>query len=359
MIYSPSKLAVFVLIATIAGPPHACFAATSGTGSGPPDPYGLAVPSSMTARATTASAAASLAQSAAGAFNKWGLSHVIQKYLKHEDNNIAELLKTTGQTGVLYRVDIQKVEGETPFYSVVGDGVQLVGAGTSPLSVNTAAQQQDTIAPAPSTGATIDRSMSYFLWFSKEGNKIKASTIPATQLINDTARRFADEKLLDAENKAAQTRALELAVVQMQNKVKSAEERARITELQRQQAETESKVHEIENQLQAALERSRRAQAASQTLTVIASALTLASQASMLKTSLGADATPEIDSAKSTADLQKIADDLAKSSSETANKFELELRTLDDRSNGIRVESLKFIRTTDYPINSVPELRQP
>jgi hypothetical protein len=266
---------------------------TPGTGAGPLDPHGLSEPAPVTRRAETASKAADLAQGAASWFNELGVRAVVQQSLNQQNSRIRDVLNSTGQPGVLYRVDIQKTEGEIPFYSVVGRQVQYVGAGTSPIAVNSAANQQPTLRPAPSDGATVAIERSYFIWFTKDGKNIQATAIPAAGLINETARRFADRKLLLQLNVTDQARALSAAVEHIDKTARSNKVSRKIADMRARQEETNKRVREVEAKLQAELEKAKKAQAAAATLSLISSALTLASQIVTLKASLGTDAPPK------------------------------------------------------------------
>jgi hypothetical protein len=331
----------------------------AGTGAGPLDPHGLSEPAPVTRRASTARQAAALAQKAASWVNELGVQEVVERSLTEQDSRIRDVLEKTGQPGVLYRVDIQKTESEIPFYSVVGRQVQYVGAGTSPIGVNSAANQQAYLRPSPDKGATVDLGRSYFIWFTKDGKAIQATAIPAGGLINETARRFADRKLLESLNLTDQAHATKAALDHIERTTHSDEVKRKIAEMRARQEETNKRVLEIDAKLKAELERAQKAQAAATTLSLISSTLTLGTQIATLKASLGADAPPEIDSAKSPAELQQIANDLAKSAKDRGNAYQVDYNNYIDQARGVRLEVLQFVEKSNYPTTSVPELRHP
>jgi len=333
------------------------------TGAGPLDPRGLAEPSPITRRAKSASGAASLAKAAAIWFNETvGVKAVISRSLEQENARIRDSLNSTGQAGVLYRVDIEKTEAEIPFFAVVGGGAHFVGVGTSPYGVHSAAYQlkDDDLRVQPSRGAVLAVDRSYFLWFAKAkvSRDVEATLFPASGVLNETARRLADQKLLERLNIEEGERALNSAVTQMEQNTRSADVKRHIAEMRKRQEETNKRVLEIEAKLQQKLERARKAQAAAQTLSLISTALTLATQIATLKASLGPDAPAGLDAAKSPAELQEIVKRLATVAKERGDEFQLQYRSQTNAARGIRTEYLQLLRQSRYPVNTVPELRK-
>lgn len=323
----------------------------------PDDPYGMFEPDNVAGRGKTASAAADAVQSAASWINELGVRVLVTQLVKAENEGISDLLNESGQAGVLYRIDIQKVEGETPFYSVVNRSIQRVGAGSSPLAVNLAINQQDQLRPAPSPGASLDIDKSYFIWFTREGNQMVARDIPARNLVSATARAFADQKLLETQNEANRARALGASVAHLEKSIKDKALQKRFADWKAKQDATNQKVAEIHKRLNAELEKAKKAQRTAAIFSLISGSMTLASQAVTLKNSLGADAPAgAIDSAKTPADLQKIAKDVEVSATNNIEKMNVEYKGFVDQQNGIRGEYLLILRETKYPVGEVPEL---
>ncbi|NTI49012.1 hypothetical protein G6L94_11865 [Agrobacterium rhizogenes] len=310
----------------------------------------------VTKRGNTASNAADLVQAAASWVNELGVRKIVDKAVTSENGRIKGILQTTGQPGVLYRVEIERTDGETPFYGVVGGGIQLIGAGSTPIAVNSAINQQDQLRPAPTSGATVDLEKSYFLWFSKDATGILATALPAYGIINETARRYADQKLLDSLNAQDRANALQAAVIVSEKTIKDRKLRDKIATLRKEQQATDDAVTKVSEQLSVELERVKKAQRVGSTLSMLAGVLNLASQVATLTTELGADTPASVKDATSNADLQKIAKGLEDSSQANVNALQVQYTSLVDKGTGIRTEYLGILRTSNYPINQVPEL---
>ena len=119
-----------------------------------------------TGKAATASAAASAAQAGAGWLNQYLNSKVVSSSIADNNKFIKDTLVSTGQTGVLYEVAIQRFEAEAPVYTVVSGGIQYLGAGTSPTAVSFANTKRDTLQASTSSGAVLDEDKSHFIWFT-------------------------------------------------------------------------------------------------------------------------------------------------------------------------------------------------
>ncbi|RWM10436.1 hypothetical protein [Mesorhizobium sp.] len=322
------------------------------------DPYGLSEPPPVTRRAETASKAADLAQAAATWINELGVRQVVRNSIRSEDANIKALINRSGQAGVLFEVYVERTDGEIPFYSVVGDGIQMVGAGSSPIAINSAANQQDRLRPSPRSGAVVDTEKSYFLWFTKDANGIQATTYAAIPIIYETNRRYADKKLLETLNQREQDVAIEAAVSHIEKSVRTKKLKEKLADLKKRQDETNAAILRIDQSLKAELEKARKAQQASSTLSLLASALTLSSQIATLQSSLGTDAPASVGAAKSTAELKQIVDGMASESIKNGDKLTLQYGETIDRRRGVRLEYIQFLREQRYPIPAVPELRQ-
>jgi hypothetical protein len=188
---------------------------------------------------------------------------------------------------------------------------------------------------------------------------MQSTLIPATVVLNETARRLADQKLLERFKVADGERALGSALTQVEKDTRRAEVRRQIEDMRKRQAETNKRVRDIEAKLVAELERARKAQAAAQNLSFVSSALTLGAQAAQLKAELGPDApAAEIDAATSPADLQEIANRLATEAQRNGDALQVEYRAQTDAASGVRTESLRVLRDSHYPVHNVPELKQ-
>lgn len=323
----------------------------------PKDPYGMFDPGNFAGRGATASAAADGLQAAASWINDLGVTVRVNQLVKADDKAINDLLTNTGQEGVLYRINIQKVEGEIPFYSLVNNTIQRVGAGSSPLGVNLAIDQQKQYRPAPTQGATLDEDKSFFMWFTKEGKQIVARDIPAKNLNSVTALNFADQKLRETQIEANKALALGATVNHLEKTIKDKAIQKKLAEWKGKQDETNRQAKEIGKRLQEEMEKAKKAQRTAAIFSLISSGMTLASQAVTLKNSLGADApTGAIDSAKSPADLQKIATDVEATHTNNAENLRVQYQGFVDQGNGVRGEFLQILRETKYPLGQVPEL---
>jgi hypothetical protein len=324
----------------------------------PVDPYGMFEPDPVAGRAKTASAAADAAQAGAAWVNELGVNERVSQLVLKENDTIKNLLVESGQAGVLYRVDIQRIEREMPVYSVVGDTIQRVGTGSSPLAVNSAANQQAQIGTSPSTGATVDPENSYFIWFSSDGTDMVATTISSQSLIRQTALQFSDEKLLLTLNEANKAKALGAGVARLEKRTTDDALRQKLIALRTRQIATNQQATEIGKRLEKELAKAKKAQSVATTLSLISGALTLASQAASLKAALGADAPANaIDNARSPADLQQIAEDVETSATNNVEQLRIDYKGVIDQSDGIKTEFLQILIETKYPINEVPELR--
>jgi hypothetical protein len=313
-------------------------------------------PGNFVGRAETASAAVKGLQRAASWINDLGVSARVYQLVKADDQSISDLISATGQTGVLYRVDIQKVDGETVVYSLVNNSIHPVGAGSSPLGVNIAVNQQDQLKPAPSSGATMDDDKSYFIWFTKEGGQIVARDIPAKNLISLTAFNLADQKLLETQKLANSALAMGATVKHLEVTIKDKALQKKLADWKSRQDETNRQAIEIGKQLESELEKARKAQRTAALFSLISGGMTLASQAVTLKNSLGSDAPKTIDGAKSSAELQKIANEVEATHTNNAETLRTKYQGFVDQGNGERVEFLQILRETKYPVGQVPEL---
>ena len=91
-------------------------------------------------------------------------------------------------------VQIEQIDHETPIYYLVGDNVDLVGAGTSKEDVYFAYIQKDRLRAARD-GAKSDIERSSFLWFTKSGKGIfRVASVPAAFVVYPAAQNLADVK---------------------------------------------------------------------------------------------------------------------------------------------------------------------
>ncbi len=316
----------------------------------PPEPPGFI------GRGRTVSAAANAARAACQCLNEILIRRRVEQALREKDGVISDLLSSSGQTGVLVRINIQKLAGETPIYSIVGNDVLVVGAGTDPSAVNLAYHQRDQLEPAPNRNATIDLDKSYFIWLSKDGRDVTAEIRNARGVVSETARIYADEKILQSLNAANDVAALGVAAAHLEKNVSDRRLKQKLADLRQRQLDDEKKVKEIEENLAKELERARKAQATAATLSMVASVMTLASQIGTAVTSLGADAPTGLDKASSPGELQTMVDDLVKSSDAKAGRLRLDYKSVTDGRTGIRNEMLTILKQSRYPISSVPQI---
>jgi hypothetical protein len=238
----------------------------------------------------------------------------------------------------------------------VNNSIHPVGAGSSPLGVNIAVNQQDQLKPAPSSGATMDDDKSYFIWFTKEGGQIVARDIPAKNLISLTAFNLADQKLLETQKLANSALAMGATVKHLEVTIKDKALQKKLADWKSRQDETNRQAIEIGKQLESELEKARKAQRTAALFSLISGGMTLASQAVTLKNSLGSDAPKTIDGAKSSAELQKIANEVEATHTNNAETLRTKYQGFVDQGNGERVEFLQILRETKYPVGQVPEL---
>jgi hypothetical protein len=276
--------------------------------------------------------------------------------LLSKEPSIIHLLDSTGQVGVLVHVNIQKLQGETPIYSVVGNDVSILGAGTSPSAVNLAYRQLDHLEVTTARGAIVDLDKSYFLWFSRADRALTAEMRSARGVISESARAFADDKILQSINKANDVAALGAAAAHLEKAMSDQRLRENLANLRQKQVDDEAKIKSIEEDLAKALDKARRAQATAATLTMISSAMTLASQIGTAVASLGQDAPPGLERASSPAELMNMVNDIALSADSSASRLRIEYKSHLNSRTDTRTEILSILRQSRYPISEVPQI---
>lgn len=306
-----------------------------------------------------AKVASKAAAMAATEFNERVVAKVVEDAIARRDEEIKSLLETTGQKGVLVRVDIQRTDGELPFYSVVGGEVAIVGAGSGPGAVALAASQTSQLRAGLSPGAKLDANKSYYLWFTKGGEGIIATFLTNHGVTNEVARLFADSKLLAAANDMNGARSLEAAVEFSSANIKQASLRQELLKFKKQEEQLNKTIADIDNRLSRELAKARRAQETARSLGLLAGVLSLASQASAVRDSLGEDAPASLDNVKTFDELKGIANAIVERTNGTVNAIQVERGFSVNQRQGLRSDYMKIIVNSGYPVNQVPELRVP
>lgn len=286
-------------------------------------------PPEISARGDTASASAKSASRLAAWWNDLGLSIAINRSLRKHDAETGTLLQNTGQPGVLVYVQIERIDHETPIYYLVGDNVDLVGAGTSKEDVYFAYIQKDRLRAARD-GAKSDIERSSFLWFTKSGKEVQVASVPAAFVVYPAAQNLADVKLRETLNMTADGHALDLAVGYLEQTTKDAALKKRIVELRARQAETNQRVAKIESDLQMELDRARKAQSVAFQLQTIATVFNIGQQVASIASYLGDDTFPAIKDAKTPEELKGAVSSMLADSVQRRDALQVQYKSFTD-----------------------------
>ncbi|BBO04467.1 hypothetical protein SG09_38170 [Bradyrhizobium ottawaense] len=349
----------FVLIAILF--PSQLVAQVPGTGTaasgaiGGPSRFG---PPPAVGRAATVKAAAGASKAVVSFLNNLGLKHEVEVSLDALSPTINQLLKNSGQAGVLVAVDVEVFRGEQDFYQLAGGKIHLIGAGSSPHDVYLAFASSDRIGPLPvSKGAMLDNQNSYTIWFTKTKGEVNATTESREMLSQTVAREYIDVALRDRSLQVLGERALQAALQKISDEVTQQTIKQRIAQLRNDQEANAKKLERIQVDLQAELDRAQRAQAMYVQLSFIAGILSIAQQVAAFKAALGSDAPPAADHAQSTDDLKQIAQQVQQQAEQKAAAFKIDYSQTLDAGHHIQVERLNILRVQNYPATDVPQLR--
>jgi len=313
-------------------------------------------PPEISERASTASAAVASAAKIAEWVNALGVSQVVDRSLREQDQHIAALLHSTGQPGVLAYVQIERSDAVVPVYDVVGDKVLVIGAGTTVDDVYFAYSQTDTMR-ATRSGAQLDIDRSYFLWFTKSGEDVQVTSTPARFVIYPAAQRRSDVKLRDTLLATADGRALGLAVDNLERSAKSADLKKQIAALKAQQAETNKNVAKIDSELQREIERARKAAVVANQLATMAGIFTIAAQVSSASSYLGSDTTPEVANARNPEQLRSGVDSILSDAVQRPDELQIQYNSSVDQRSGLRAQYLQILTVGKYPTGDVPQIK--
>jgi hypothetical protein len=314
-------------------------------------------PPEVTGRGTTASAAVNSAPQLASWWNEWGIATSVTRSLRERDSEIRRLLDSTGQPGVLVYTQVERIDAEVPVYYLVGDSVDVVGAGTTADDVYFSYIQKDRLRAARD-GAKVDVDHSNFLWFTKAGGQtVQVTSTPAMFVVYPAAQRLGDAKLRDALNAAADAKALGMAVDYLEQTTKDVALKKKIAALKASQAETNQRAAKIESDLQQALERARKAQSVALQLDTMAAIFNVATQVASASSYLGADAPASIGDAKTPQELKAAVGSMLADSIQRRDTLQVRFRSAIDAKSQQRTQYLQILTDGKYPTDGVPQVR--
>lgn len=312
----------FLLAAALLGCPTKVTAAES-VGLPVESRIGLSVPLSFDVKGANISLLADLLQAATSTLYANAVASKIGTSLATHQAHIDAALNDTGQKGYLVRVEIERALNEAGMYDLVGDGVQLLGAGTSAEEVAIADAQLPKLLPERRSNHVVDGNKSFYLFITKEGSDWRIRSIRAETIRRAVVTSLSNEAILDF-NEQSLSRALQDAIVRMENAAVDDAQKKELAEIRRNQEMQRAKFKQISSKLDAELERAKKAARIGSVLSTIGTTMTLAYQISALKAELGKDTPLEVDSVEMPKALAEVARKVEAEASSRAGKLHIE-----------------------------------
>ena len=225
------------------------------------------------------------------AYNEGRVRRELEKGLIEDVERGKELLRKTGQRGILLKVQLvsQVTPGGQDFYSLRGDGVILVGVGPDANSVCYVARCFNVVETDLPSGAKVTTGSGY-LWVEPEGsNRHRVSAFDIGAMEARATKLSIDAQAADQAMYTARTHAIDDFTKAARAAATSERDKTMLASLADQRANAIKKIGEVEEALAAELRRQERIARVSSTLNTIAAAFTLASAISTATVSIGED----------------------------------------------------------------------
>lgn len=345
-------VALAVLLAARPGPATAEAVSAS-------EPPGLGVVPSVTVRGAGLSGAVELPAMLQNWLLSLGLDRKVATALEAQDERIRYLLTNSGQPGVLALVEVERARNETGLRDLVGDQVQVIGAGTEPGSVAIAHAQLNVMPIGQRSGTILDEDASFYYWIKRDGDGVRISTIPVSLIKTQVVHALTEKAFREDRNEKSFVEARRAAVAYLEANLADAERKMRLSSLLKQEAQRQQDIEAVDKRLASELERQRRAQSALTILSTISRGFTLAQQISSFTAALGSDAPAAAAAAGSNQELRSIADKLLGESQAAGSKLQVQETEYRNDLTGTKIEILNVIRENSYPIDGVPQLEMP
>lgn len=238
----------------------------------------------------------------------------LSEQILDETNRIAptavEMLRRSGQNGVLVRYDIsRRVTPTGASFSNLTDGqAKIIGAGTTSDAVAWADHLQPQLSARFEDGAQLD-ARSYSVWISwDESGKIVTRHVSEQERSRMIAFRRNNESLRKASQMEEYQSALSDAISNLENKVRDQEELAIISSIKADIAEDRERLSVIDQKLANELSRQQRLATAVTSLRLMQGILTLAGAVNTWISQTGEAPPVPMQDARSTAEVLAAAE---------------------------------------------------
>jgi hypothetical protein len=311
---------------------------------------------SVVERGTSLSNAVKLSKALVDWLSARALGDKIVASLEAQEDVIRSLLTKTGQPGVLALVQIEKANNETGMLDLMGEGVQVVGAGTTPGKVAFADAEHGTLRPNPRPGSRYDEDASFYIWITQDGDGVRLRTVPVAMIKMEVAHTFTDKASRDLQDQQAPAEAMKFALAHLEATLVDSERKARLSSLRKEEEHRQKNIEAIEKRLEVELERQRRLRTASTILAAMKDIGDITVQIRSVKAALGSETPASVDGAKTQPDLNSIVGNMLSESQGAEVKLKIQRTEFRDEVKGTRIEMLNFMKQSSYPVDGVPQL---
>jgi hypothetical protein len=293
--------------------------------------------------------------------NTWGIQRRVEELLAQRFEQIKSELDFAGDGGVLIIANVQSREVEAGKHvELVGDTVEYVGIGATPIEAKLAALSQARVSVPMTAGWKLDEDMSTAFWIKRHDGSIGTSYMPLGPLRRGVLATYSERTLAQFDWSKTRNEELERLIRLAEGKALDNRTEARMRELIQSKQSALAEREKLNIQLQKELDRAARtASGTLAALSALATGLDLAAQIAAASKELASEDKHKLDSARSPEELKAglsvIEDESVSRSRILREEVSRKTVTID----GYEVEQIEILRLKGVPTQNVPSGHAP